>query len=209
MDPIVKIKSGLIAAGLGAGASASTLAGLMLNANRQVISRANAPFEFWSLVVGGAVFAAFGGCVAGASLIRDRADSDVAALGIDGRKLFQYVGLFCVLAVIYSIYLKGAIEVVFSAPGDTAPHAFARQLLKVCVVSALPFALLAYADRPWRSTDAAPVSVAAWVAVFAGFVVKYGDACPIPAFLLFVPLVFSALAGHTLGKVCNQESVTK
>jgi len=209
MDPIVKIKPGLLAALLGGGLSVSTLAGLTLNANRRVISRADAPFEFWSIVVGGAVLAASGICVAGASLIRDRADSDVAALGIDGRKVFQYAGLFCVLAIIYSIYLKGAIEVLFSAPGDAAPHAFARQLMKVCVVSALPFALLAYADRPWRSTDAAPVSVAAWIAVFGGFVVKYGDACPIPAFVLFVPLVFSALAGHTLGKLCHQESVMK
>ena len=209
MDPIVKIKAGLLAAFLGGALSVSTLAGLTLNANRQVISRGGAPFEFWSLVVGGALLAASGICVTGASLIRDRADSDVAALGIDGRKVFQYVGLFCVLAAIYSIYLRGAIEELFSDPGDGALKAFARQLFNVCLVSGVPFAILACADLSWRSADAAPVCVIAWIAVFVGFVVKYGDACPITSFLLFVPLVVSALAGHALGKLCNHESVMK
>ena len=121
---------------------------------------------------------------------------------IGQRKVFQYLGLFCVLVVIYSIYFKGIIErrdeFNLSDP--------LWSLAKVCVISALPFGVLACADQPWRSSDAAPVSVVAWIAVFTVFLLAYPGQCPFSAFLLFVPLVLSALLGHTLGTLVHQQA---
>jgi hypothetical protein len=58
------------------------------------------------MVLSASALAVFATCLAVVYLIKDRANSDVAALG---DKLFQYVGLFFVLVVIYSIYLKGIL----------------------------------------------------------------------------------------------------
>ena len=173
---------------------------ITLTRNGNLISRANAPLEFWVLVLSAFALAVFGAWVAIAGLINDRADSDVAALGITGDKMFLYLVLFCVLAVIYSIYLKGVIEGRREAELRDPAWPFA----KVCLISALPFGVLAWFDKPWRSSDAAPVSVVAWVAVFGAFSLKYPGQCPFAAFLLFVPLVFSALVGHTVGTLCQK-----
>ena len=173
---------------------------ITLTRNGNLISRANAPLEFWFLVLSALAVAVFGAWVTIAGLINDRADSDVAALGITGDKMFLYLVLFCVLAVIYSIYLKGVIEGRHEAELRDPVWPFA----KACFISALPFAVLAWFDKPWRSSDAAPVSVVAWVAVFGAFSLKYPGQCPFAAFLLFVPLVFSALVGHTVGTLCQK-----
>ena len=45
-----------------------------------------------------------------------------------------------------------------------------------------------------------------WIAVFGGFSLKYPGGCPFAAFLLFVPLVLSALLGHTVGTLCQKEN---
>ena len=79
---------------------------------------------------------------------------------------------------------------------------------KVCLISALPFGVLAWFDKPWRSSDAAPVAVVAWTAVFGVFSLKYPGQCPFSAFLLFVPLVFSALVGHTVGTLLPTRRAT-
>src|SRR5439155_7831984 len=111
-DPIVRIKIGSMLAFLGGWVSVPSLASgtITLTRNGNVISRANAPLEFWFLVLSALAVAVFGAWVAIAGLINDRADSDVAALGITGDKMLLYLVLFCVLAVIYSIYLEGVIE---------------------------------------------------------------------------------------------------
>jgi len=171
--------------------------------NAYVLSRAKAPLEFWFLVLIAMALAVFGTCMAGVDLMKDRPDSELAALGINRAKVFQYLGLFCLLVVIYSIYLKGVIEgrnveVELSAP--------VWSLAKFCCISALPFGVLACSDQPWRSSDAAPVSVAAWVVVFGALSLKYPGQCPFSAFLLFVPLVLSALLGHTVGTLFHQEN---
>src|ERR1700674_3453268 len=77
--------------------------------NGHVLSRANAPLEFWFLVLSAVALAIVGTCLAVLPLIKDRTDGDVAALGINRTKIFMYLGLFGVLVVMYSIYLKGII----------------------------------------------------------------------------------------------------
>jgi len=188
---------------LGALASVPSLASgtIALTRNGHVIARANAPLEYWVLVLSALALAIFGACLAAAGLINDRTDSDVAALGITGDKVFLYLVLFFVLVVIYSIYLKGVIE----GPHEVELGALAWPLARLCVISAVPFAVLACSNAPWRSSDAAPVSLVAWTAVFGGFSLKYPGQCPFAAFLLFVPLVLSALAGHTVGTLCHKQ----
>ncbi|MGA7287174.1 MAG: hypothetical protein WBX02_03690, partial [Terriglobales bacterium] len=79
-----------------------------------------------------------------------------------------------------------------------------RPLLKFCLLSALPFAVLAYRDQNWRSSDAAPVCVVAWIAVCAVFGPKYGTSCPMAFTLPFVPFILSALLAHTLAHVAGK-----
>ena len=206
-DPIVRIKMGLMLASLGGIWSVQSLASgtfsFSSGRNGYVLSRANAPLAFWFLVLSALALTVFGSCMALVDLMKDQPDSEVAALGINRAKVFQYLGLFCVLVVIYSIYLKGVIEgrneVELSDP--------VWSLAKFCVISALPFGVLALSDQPWRSSDAAPVSVAAWLAVFYAFSLKYPGQCPFSAFLLFVPLVLSALLGHTVGTLRHYQGL--
>ena len=171
--------------------------------NGHVLSRANAPFEFWLLVLSAVALAVFGACLAVVPLIKDRTDSDVAALGINRNKIFMYLGLFCVLVVMYSIYLKGIIEGVQHEVELPSPM---WSLAKFCLISAVPFGVLACTDQPWRSSDAAPVAAVAWTAVFGAHLLKYPGACPFLAYLLFVPLVLSALLGHGVGTLCHRGS---
>jgi hypothetical protein len=145
----------------------------------------------------------FGTCLAGVDLMKDRPDSELAALGINRSKVFQYLGLFCLLLVIYSIYLKGVIE-GRSVEVDLSDPMWS--LAKFCCISALPFGVLACSDQPWRSSDAAPVSVAAWIVVFGALSLEYPGQCPFSAFLLFVPLVLSALLGHTVGTLFHRKT---
>jgi hypothetical protein len=202
VDPVIRIKMGLMLAFLGGLTSVQSLASgtVTIARNGYVFSRAKAPLEFWFLVLSASALAVFGTCLAGVVLMKDPADSEVAELGINRRKVFQYLGLFCVLVVIYSIYMKGIVD----GPDAGELNAPVWSLAKFCMISALPFGVLAWSEQPWRSSDAAPVSVAAWTAVFGGFLLKYPGGCPFAAFLLFVPLVLSALLGHTVGTLRHQ-----
>src|SRR5438445_13527877 len=82
-DPIIRIKMGSMLAFLGGWVSVPALASgtITLNRNGHLISRANAPLEFWFLVLSALALAIFGACLAAAGLINDRSDSEVAALG--------------------------------------------------------------------------------------------------------------------------------
>lgn len=120
------------------------------------------------------------------------------AIGIDRSKVFQYLGLFCVLVVIYSLCLSTFLKVVTASPDQAQLDALMGHIGKLCLVAALPFALLAYSDKTWRSSDAAPVSAAAWIAVCAGFSSKY-EICPFGVALPFFGFTLSALLAHMLG----------
>ena len=115
----------------------------------------------------------------------------------DGRArvMFQSAVLFVVLVITYAFYLHGLVN----SGGIITVGDLVWGFVKISLISGAPFAIWAYADREWQSENAAPVALAAWVAVFAYFSRKYGSACPFAFVLLFVPLVISALVAHKLG----------
>jgi hypothetical protein len=109
------------------------------------------------------------------------------------RKVLQCLGLFCFLVVPYAIYLGIHLRVL---------HTGADQLAKICLISALPFALLAYSDKAWSSNDAGPVCLAAWIAVCIAFSFKC-TICVIGLAVTFFPFILSALVAHGLGALCR------
>src|SRR3954464_9539643 len=122
--------------------------------------------------------------------------------GITRRKVFQYVSLFCVLIVIYSICFSMFLKVASASPTHAQLDALFAQIGKVCLVGALPFAILAYSDKTWRSSDAAPVCAGAWIAVYEGFSFN-GKICALGVALPFLGLVLCALLAHGLGILCR------
>ena len=116
---------------------------------------------------------------------------------IDPRRARQYLGLFCFLAVVYPIALATYIKFIAAAPVINGLGDLMRPLVKFCLVSALPFAVVACLDQNWHSSDAAPVCVAAWAAACAACTMIYGTRCPYAFLYPFVPLIFSALLAHT------------
>lgn len=109
------------------------------------------------------------------------------------RKTREYFGLFCFLGVTYAIYLGIHLGVI---------HAGADPLAKLCLISALPFAVLTYADAAWCSSDAGPVCVAAWVAASITLSFKC-PICVVGLAVTFFPFVLSALLAHGLGAACR------
>jgi hypothetical protein len=108
-------------------------------------------------------------------------------------KVRQCLGLFCFLAVPYAIYLGMHLGVL---------HSGSDQLAGICLISALPFAVLAYSDSTWSSNDAAPVCLAAWIAVCVAFSFKC-TICVIGLAVTFFPFILSALLAHGLGATCR------
>jgi hypothetical protein len=120
------------------------------------------------------------------------------SLAIDPRRARQFGGLFCALLAIYAVSIASYLKFITGAPVVIGLGDLMRPLIKFCVVSALPFAVLAYRDQNWSSSDAAPVCVVAWVAVCAVFGPKYGTSCPMAFTLPFVPFILTAVLAHTL-----------
>jgi presenilin-like A22 family membrane protease len=116
------------------------------------------------------------------------------------RKTFQYIALFCFLVVIYSLYLATLLRVIHlgSEPGSL----FGPLAMKLSFISAVPFAVLAYSERNWSSNDAAPVCLAAWIAVCIGFSFRC-VVCALGLTTVFFPFIFSALLAHGFGTVCR------
>jgi hypothetical protein len=122
----------------------------------------------------------------------ETADEEKARLT---RRMYEAAGLFVVLVVVYAIYLQGLVD---AANAVVRPDLM-RLLAKFCLISGVPFAVLAFADRDWESEHAAPIAFLAWGAAFWYFSQKYGAGCPAEFALFFIPLVISALAAHTIG----------
>jgi uncharacterized membrane protein len=209
MHPIKGIWLGLLMALIGGSVAATSLATDAIGFGKgSLILRVEAPFQFWLLAGGALGLTVFGIWFLVSSVVLLN-DGDYAELrmvglqeeyGITQRKVLEYLGLFCVLTVVYAIYLQGIIHGVIEGRNEVQSLGpLMWPLLKFCVISALPFGALAFADETWRSSDAAPVALGAWMAVFAFFTSKYGEGCPSAAALLFLPLVFSALVAHALG----------
>ena len=109
------------------------------------------------------------------------------------RKGLQCLGLFCFLVVTYAIYLGMRLGVL---------HTGSDQFAKLCFISALPFALLAYSDNAWSSNDAAPVCLGAWIAVCVAFSFKCA-VCVIALAVTFFPFILAALIAHGFGAMCR------
>jgi hypothetical protein len=109
------------------------------------------------------------------------------------RKVLECLGVFCFLVATYAIYLGMHLGVLHTGPD---------QLAKICFISALPFALLAYSDNAWSSSDAAPVCLAAWIAVCVAFSFKC-TVCVIGLAVTFFPFILSALLAHGFGAICR------
>jgi hypothetical protein len=137
------------------------------------------------------------GILAQAALCSDNAFNmrDYICEAWDGseRRVLQYLGLFCFLAVNYAIYLGMHLRVFHGGPD---------QLATICFISALPFAFLAYSDIAWSSNDAAPVCLAAWIAVCVAFSFKC-TICVIGLAVTFFPFILSALLAHGFGATCR------
>jgi len=115
------------------------------------------------------------------------------------RKVLQYLALFCFLVVIYALYLAMHLRGIHAG---TELNSLFGSLAKLCLISALPFAVLAYSDEAWCSNDAGPVCLAAWITVCVGFSFQ----CKICAFGLatvFFPFILSALSAHGFGTLCR------
>jgi hypothetical protein len=127
-------------------------------------------------------------------------------LGISWHKIRQYLGLFCFLVVIYWLCLSSYIK--FLSTESTIPGGFGfsdvmKPLVGTCFVSALPFGVLAYSDKTWRSGDAARVILWAGIAVYMGLSVQYKELCPMGVLLGLVPFTLSAQIAHTIGTLCR------
>jgi hypothetical protein len=123
-------------------------------------------------------------------------------LGITWHKVRQYLGLFCFLAVIYSLCLSSYVK--FLSTESTVPGGFGfgdvmKPLVGTCLVSALAFGGLAYSDKTWRSGDAARVILGAGIVVYMGLSLQYRELCPMGVLLALPPFTLSALIAHTIG----------
>ena len=118
-------------------------------------------------------------------------------LGITRRKVFQYVGLFCFQLVIYWIFLSMNLKLVAACPDGITFGDPREPLLRFWLISGLPFAWLAYSDKTWRSSDAAPVCTGAWYAVCVALSSRIS--CPMTGLYLFIPFILAALVAHGVG----------
>jgi len=169
------------------------------------ISRSNSPLEFWLVILTVPAITVVGTCLA----VRYRQyiwGGWGEELGITRHKVFQYLSLFSVLVVIYWICLSGFLKFFTEAPYGIGLGDLMRPIVKFCLVSVLPFAVLAYCDKTWRTSDAASICLGAWIVVCASFWPKYGDICPFAILLPFFLFILSALLAHSLGRFFTLES---
>ena len=118
----------------------------------------------------------------------------------DSRKTFQYLTLFCFLVVTYAIYLAMQLRAAHQHPDEVQP--LFGPLAALYLISAVPFAFLAYADNAWSSNDAAPVCVAAWIATCLGFSFQC-KLCALGLCFTFFPFILAALLAHGFGTLCR------
>jgi hypothetical protein len=127
-------------------------------------------------------------------------------LGITWHKVRQYLGLFCFLVVIYSLCLSSYVK--FLSTESTIPGGFGfgdvmKPLVGTCLGSALPFGVLAYSDKTWRSGDAARVILGAGIVMYMGLSLQYKELCPMGVLLALPPFTLSAQIAHTIGALCQ------
>jgi hypothetical protein len=157
------------------------------------LSRANSPITFWLFVLFAMAVAIFGTRWE----IRNR-DAFWEDGEIVRRKIFLSIGLFFFLLLVYASFLFN-----FFAGGIVPdPLANTGLFLKPCLTAALPFAVLAYADKHWTSNDAAPVCAGGWVAACALLVHKH-PMCALGLGFIFLPFVAATLIAHGVGTLAS------
>jgi hypothetical protein len=127
-------------------------------------------------------------------------------LGISWHRVRQYLGLFCVLVVIYGLCLSNYIKFLSTESTILGGFGFSdvmKPLVGTCFVSAVPFSVLAYFDKTWRSVDAARVILWAGIAVYMGLSLQFKGLCPMGVLLGLVPFILSAQIAHTIGSLCR------
>jgi hypothetical protein len=116
------------------------------------------------------------------------------------RKLLQYLGVFCFLAVIDWIYLSAFLDlgVVDQARRDAFPGLCG----KVWLMSGAPFGVLSYIDKTWNSNEVFNISLGAWIVVVVALSSRF-DLCPGGLLFFFAPLALSATLFHGIGLLCR------
>jgi hypothetical protein len=178
-------------------AAISALASGSIHYRQSYVTRTNAPLEYWFTVFSWMVVT-----IAGTSLAILFRESIWGSWESIRRKVFEGASLFCYLLIVYAMYLSMHFKTITNAPDQPQPDALLHSLVALCIMSALPLAVLAYCDKEWHSSDAAPVCAIAWVAVCACFSCN----CQVCAFGLaatFVPFILSAIIAHALGVLCR------
>jgi uncharacterized membrane protein YiaA len=132
------------------------------------------------------------------SFLREAAFQRLTSLGIDRRKVFEYLGLFFVVLIFALICISVYVKVVTGPADDAQIRAVLGKVFKLSLVAAIPFAMFACFDNNWRSSDAAPVLVAAWIAAYATFSTKC-QMCMLGVGIPFVIFISCALLGHMAG----------
>lgn len=130
--------------------------------------------------------------------LREAVSQLLKSLGIDRRKVFQYLGLFFVVLIFAVICISIYVKSVTGPTDDAQIRAVLGKVFKLSLIGAIPFAMLASFDTNWRSGDAAPVLVAAWTAVYAAFSTQR-QMCALGVGLPFIIFIFCALLGHMVG----------
>jgi hypothetical protein len=127
---------------------------------------------------------------------------------IERRKVLWYVSLFVFLVIVYAVGLSRYLNFVAAdgkpgGPVINTPLDLMPPMVRFCILSALPFAVLACYDKNWRSGEAAAVCAAAWALVAAGFMVKLHTNCLLLVVFPFPAFVASAAAAHAAGRAAR------
>jgi hypothetical protein len=123
-----------------------------------------------------------------------------AELGITRRKVYQYLGVFCFLFVIYTICISSFVKFLAAEPARGFGFGELLQpLVGPSIVSALPIGVLAYSDKTWRSSDSARVIIGAWIAVYLGISAQHDKLCPMGVAIPLLPFILSAQIAHAVG----------
>jgi hypothetical protein len=126
----------------------------------------------------------------------------LTSLGIDRRKMSEYLGLFFVVLIFALICISMYVTSITGPADDAYIRAFYGRIFKLSLVGAVPFAMLAWFDQNWRSSDAAPVIAAAWSVAYAALSTKC-RICLLGAGIPFVIFTFCGLLGHLAGTLCR------
>lgn len=127
----------------------------------------------------------------------------IGAVGEFQKKAFEYLILFLVLSIVYSIYLSSSLDRT-SCPNQPSIVYFDLSLLlpvlKFLLITGWPCAVLAAVDATWRGKDSAYVSLFTYATDNVFWIHHYGGGyCIYCVIFGLVAYTFSAGIGHGMG----------